>query len=361
MSMQGIFLLSAVATTMVIAGATHAEGLKQVATISISGKPINSIGVIFIDQATGLGYLADRTNQSVHIFDTKTNQFVSSITGFVGVTKSGSTSGPNGIIAVNNSTELWVSDGDSTIKVVDLKTGKIAGTISTGGKKRANAMAYDPKTRVLIVANPNEEPPFLSLISTEAGHKILAKIPIEDAAESLERSAYHAPSGMFYTDVPMLRKDHAKGGLAQIDPKTGKLVKLHEIDHCSPHSIAVVSDSTIFLGCSAAPADSPTPGAALAVFDVATGQVVAYGAALGGSGDTVVNPKLGQYYHAANNAPGGPALNVIDIKTRKLIQKIPTSTGARSIGVSLANNQIYLATTAQGGQCGGCIMVFAPE
>ena len=356
--MPGEFLLSAAA--MVIGGAAQAEGLKQVATIPIPGKPIHSIGVIFIDQATGLGYLADRTNQSVDIFDTGTNKFVSSITGFVGTAKSGATSGPNGIIAVNNSTELWVSDGDSNIKVVDLQTGRIAGAISTGGRKRANAMAYDPNTRVLIVANPNEAPPFLSLISTEAGHRILAKIPVEDA-ESLERSTYHAPSGMFYTDVPMLRKDHAQGGLTQIDSKTGKLVKLHEIDHCSPHSIAVVSDSTIFLGCSAAPTASPPNGADLAVFDVAAGKVVAYGAGLGGSGDTVVNPQLGQYYHATNNAPGGPALNVIDIKTRKLIQRIPTSLGARSIGVNLDNNQVYLATTAQDGPWGGCIVVFAPE
>ena len=92
--------------------------------------------------------------------------------------KDGDASGPNGVVVVNGGAELWVSDGDSTIKVIELKTGKITSTISTGGKKRANAMAYDPKTRVVIVANPNDEPPFLSLISTEPGHKILAKIPV---------------------------------------------------------------------------------------------------------------------------------------------------------------------------------------
>lgn len=361
MSVHSISLFITVAAVMASAGPVHAEVLKQVATIPIPGVPINAFGVVFIDQATGLGYLADKSNKAVDIFDTKTDKYVSRITGFVGMTNSGATSGPNGIVAVNGGAELWVSDGDSTIKVIDLKTGKIVSTISTGGKKRANAIAYDPKTRVVIVANPNEEPPFLSLISTESGHKILSKIPVEDAAESLERSAYHTPSGMFYTDVPVLRKDHSKGGLAQTDPKTGKLVKVYDIDHCSPHSISVVSDSTIFLGCNAAPADSPAPGAELAVFDIATGKVVAYAAGLGGSGDTVVNHKFGHYYHASNNAPGGPALNVIDIKTRKLVQKIPTSTGARSIGVSFANNHVYLATTAKDGPCGGCIVVFAPE
>ncbi len=334
--------------------------LKQVAMIPIPGVPLNAFGVVFIDQTTGLGYLANKSNKTVDIFDTKTDRYVSRINGFVGLTNSGATSGPNGIVAVNGGAELWVSDGDSTIKVFNPKTGQRLGTISTGGKKRANAMAFAPHDQIVIVANPNEEPPFLSLVSTGPGRKILARMPVEEAAGSLERSAYHRPSGMFYTDIPVLRKDHTQGGLVQTDPQTGKLVKQYALDHCSPHSIAVVSDSTLFLGCSAAPAGSSTPGAELVVFDMATGKVAARLAGLGGSGDTVVNHQLGHYYHATNNAPGGPALNVIDIETRRLIQKIPTSPGARSLGVSYGNNHIYLATTAQDGPCGGGIVVFAP-
>jgi len=232
---------------------------------------------------------------------------VGRITGFAGTANGGAASGPNGIISVG--AELWVSDGDSTIKVIEPMTagkltGKITATIATGGKKRANAMAYDPKDHVVIVANPNDEPPFLTLVSTEPGHKILAKIPVEDAAESLERSDYHAATGMFYTDVPILRADHSRGALAQTDPKTGKLVKLHEIDHCHPHSVALVAEATMFLGCSLAPA----PGGELAVFDIGSGKAEAYVADLGGSGDTVVNSKLGQYYQSASSAIGGPAL-----------------------------------------------------
>ena len=75
----------------------------------------------------------------------------------------------------------------------------------------------------------------------------------------------------------------------------------------------------------------------------------------------VVNPKLGQYYQSASSAVGGPALLVIDVKARKLAQKIPTSNGAHSIGIALAQNHIYLPTTAKDGPCGGCILVFAPQ
>jgi hypothetical protein len=343
------------AGAIVSAGTAAAQGLKQVGSIAIPGGPVGSIGVIYIDQGTGLGYLADKDNKAVDIIDTKTDTFVGRITGFTGTTASGATSGPNGIITIDE--ELWVSDGDSTIKVIDRKSGKITGTIPTGGQKRANAMAYDPKDHLVIVANPNDKPAFLSLVSTTPGHQIVARIPVEDAAESLERSDYHAATGMFYTDVPILRADATRGGLAQTDPKTGKLVKVHEIDHCHPHSLALVADATLFLGCSLAPA----PGGDLAVFDIGSGKAQATLPDMGGSGDTVVNPKLGQYYQSASGALGGPALRVIDIKSRTQVQKIPTSNGAHSIAISLAQNHVYLPTAAKGGPCGGCIMVFAPQ
>jgi hypothetical protein len=345
------------AAAITFAGAVQAQGLKQVGGIAIPGGPIGSIGVMFIDQKSGLGYLADKDNKAVDIIDTRTDTYVGRIAGFTGTTNSGATSGPNGIIAVNDGTELWVSDGDSTIKVVEPKTGKITATIATGGSKRANAMAYDPKDHIVIVANPNDKPAFLTLVSTEPGHKIVAKIPVEDAAESLERSDYHAASGMFYTDVPILRADHTRGALAQTDPKTGKLVKLHELEHCHPHSIAPVAEATMFLGCSLA----PEPGGELAVFDVGSGKAEAYVADLGGSGDTVVDPRLGRYYQSASSALGGPALRVVDIKSRQQVQKIPTSNGAHSIGIGLAQGHVYLPTTTKDGPCGGCILVFAPQ
>ena len=343
------------AAAIASAGTAAAQGLKQVGSIAVPGGPVGSIGVIYIDQGTGLGYLADKDNKAVDIIDTKTDTYVGRITGFTGTTASGATSGPNGIITIDD--ELWVSDGDSTIKVIDRKSGKITATIPTGGQKRANAMAYDPKDHLVIVANPNDKPAFLSLVSTTPGHQIVARIPVEDAAESLERSDYHAATGMFYTDVPILRADATRGGLAQTDPKTGKLVAVHGIDHCHPHSLALVADATLFLGCSLAPAD----GGDLAVFDIGSGKAQATLPDLGGSGDTVVNPKLGQYYQSASGALGGPALRVIDIKSRSQVQKIPTSNGSHSIAISLAQNHVYLPTAAKGGPCGGCIMVFAPQ
>lgn len=345
------------AAVMAVASTANAADFKQVGTIPIPGEPLNAFGALFIDQRSGLGFLADRDNKGVVVFDTKTDKFVSRITGFVGVTKRGDMSGPNGVLGVNDGAELWVSDGDSTIKVIDPKAGTITAIISTDGKRRANAMAFDPNTRTVIVANANDEPTFLSLVSTEPGNKVLAKLPVEDSAENIERSAYHAPSGMFYTAIPVLRSDRSAGGIVQTDPKTGKIVKLHVLSGCHPHGLAVVSDTTIFLGCSSAHGPDKKPGGDLGVFDVASGTLEMRGADLGGNGDTTIHPALGLYYHSTTAGE----LKIIDIKTRKLVQKIPTSPGARSLGVSRTNNRVYVAMTAKDGPCGGCIVVYARE
>src|SRR6185369_16582790 len=113
MPFHGTSLFMFAVAVMAIAAPAHAQNLKQVATIPIPGTPINQFGSIVIDQTSGLGYFADKDNKSVVVFDTKTDKYVSRIAGFVGVAKTGNTSGPNGIVVVNGGAEVWVSDGDS--------------------------------------------------------------------------------------------------------------------------------------------------------------------------------------------------------------------------------------------------------
>ena len=357
--------LVATAVALACAASADAQTFNQVARIEIPGTPIENYGVMTIDQATGLGYLADKDNKAVVVFDTRTDKYVTRIGGFVGMTRNGNTSGPNGLAVVNSGPniysppELWVSDGDSTVKVIDLQSGKIAATIHTGGTNRANAMAFDPKNQVVIVANSNDEVPFFSLISVDPKqkHRVVAKLPVPQSAENLERSAWHAPSGTFYTAIPVFSADKTKGLLAQTDPKSGTIVKLHELERCHPHSLSIVSDTTIFLGCSTSHGPDRKPGGDMAVFDIASGKIETYGAGWGGNGGSTVNPGRGQYYHATTNG----ALVVVDTKTRQLVQKVPTWNGVRSLGVNLATNKVYVATTAKGGPCGGCIVSFAPE
>src|SRR3979411_1002615 len=68
------------ATAIALAGTAHGQGLKKAASIAIPGGPINSFGVMYIDQGTGLGYLADKDNKAVDIIDTKTDTYAGRIT-----------------------------------------------------------------------------------------------------------------------------------------------------------------------------------------------------------------------------------------------------------------------------------------
>jgi hypothetical protein len=362
-------LLSAAVGVSAFAGAANAAEMRQIGTISIPGEPLNSFDISWIDQATGMYFLADRSNKGIDVVDTKKGAWIGRITGFVGpVMKKDGTccqndvSGPNGVLTINGK-EAWVGDGDSTVKVVDLKTMKITDTIKTGGKSRADELGYDPKNQVIAIANNADEPPFLTFISAKPGHKILGKLVMEHFSDGMEQTAYNPADGLFYTDVPELDKDKTKGGLLVTDPKTFKEVKLIPVDSCIPHGIAFGTGGMVFLGCNAGPARLGLP-AKQVVVDTKAGKVVATIPDVGGSDESAANNKLGQYYGALNGNPGGPIMIVVDAKTNKLLQKIPTGPGAHSIAASEANGRVYvpIAVEAAGlkGGC-GCIAVYGTE
>jgi DNA-binding beta-propeller fold protein YncE len=362
------FLLSAAVGVSALAGAANAAELRQIGTISIPGAPLDSFDISYIDQATGLYYLADRSNKGIDIVDTKAGKYVGRIGGMVGpVMKKDGTccnndkSGPNGVLVAGK--EIWVGDGDSTVKVIDAKSGKIVDTIKTGGQSRADELGYDPKDGVIAIANNADEPPFLTFISTKPGHKILGKLVMEHFTDGMEQTEYNPADGLFYTDVPELDKDKTKGGLLVTDPKTFKVVKIIPVDSCVPHGIAMGKGGMIFLGCNAGTPRLGLP-AKLVVVDSKTGKTVAEIPGVGGSDESAVNNKLGQYYSALNGNPGGPILAVVDAKTNQLIQKIPTGPGAHSVAANESNGRVYVPIATQaGGLTGGCgcIAVYGAE
>src|ERR1700724_175480 len=122
-------LIAAVAAGLTIAGSAPAASVKLPRIIRGRGEPIESYDIGIVNEKTHLYYQTDRSNKSIDIFDVIKNTFVGRVPGFVGFTGNGNTSGGNGVSLVNNDTELWSGDGDSTVKVIDLKTKKIVDTI----------------------------------------------------------------------------------------------------------------------------------------------------------------------------------------------------------------------------------------
>jgi DNA-binding beta-propeller fold protein YncE len=355
-----LYLASTVAA-LALAGAANAAELKQIATIPVPGEALTSFDISFIDQKTRRFYFADRSNKSVDIVDTKNNKWVGRITGFVGpVMKAdgkkvdSNKSGPDGVLAAGN--EAWVGDGDSTIKIVDLKSEKIVDTIKTGGSTRLDEMAYDPKDMIFIGVNNAEEPPFATIVSMKAGHKIIAKVPFNEATDGAEQPGYNAADGMFYIAIPEIKKEPNKGGVAVVDPKSGKVVKMLEVDNCHPNGLAFGPNQNFVLGCSLKKNPS------VSILNAKTGKVVAVVPDIGAADMVAYSKKNNQYYIGASNFPGGGVLGVIDAKTNKLVQKVPQKGPSTPHSVAVDDNtgHVFVPGGTGNGGC-GCIQVYALE
>ncbi len=99
------------------------------------------------------------------------------------------------------------------------------------------------------------------------------------------------------------------------------------------------------------------------VIDIKTGKQTEI-AGVGGSDESAVNNKLGQYYSALNGNPGGPILSVVDAKTNTLVQKIPTGPGAHSVAANESNGRVYVPIAVEAGPLKGgcgCIAVYGTE
>jgi len=351
-------LLMAVAV-MSCAGVASAAELKQIATIPVPGAPLISFDISNVDQKNQKLYLADRSNKGVDIYDTKTNKYVGRAEGFIGAVLkpdgkvNSNKSGPDGVIVIGN--EIWAGDGDSTIKVIDAKTLKITDTIATGGKTRLDEMSYDPKDQVFIGVNNAEEPPFATLISTKPGHKVIAKVEFKEATDGAEQPDYNAADGMFYVAIPELNKDAKKGGVAVIDPKDGKLVKMLTVDNCHPNGLAFGPDQNFVLGC------STRKDVFIAVMNAKSGKLVATIPDIGGADMVAYSKKNNQYYIGGGNNPGGGTLGVIDAATNKLVQKIAMKGASTPHSVAVDDNTGHVLVPGGGGEGGcSCIQVLAP-
>ena len=351
-----------------IAAAAGAAGVSRIATMSVPGNKLDNFDIGTVDTNASRYYLADRSNAAIDIFDTQKRVFVGRVGGFVGVKLDANgravnnMSGPNGIALDASRHELWVGDGDSTVKVIDLAANpaKLVSTISTGGQRRADELTVDPKDGLVLVGNNADRPTFVTLISTKPDHAIVAKIVMPEADDGIDQPTYVPETGLFYASVPVWKGEKNKGGLAVIDPRTAKFIKLIPIDDCMPAGSFHGPGTTMIVGCSAGSA-TRTPGMAPAtvIIDVKTEKVIKVVHEVGGMDEVWYNPGAHRYYTGSRDQPGGPVLGVINADTNTWIENVPTGTNAHSVAADAKNNAIFVPLTAPNAACAeGCIGVF---
>ena len=340
----------------------------RVASIHIPGNPLAAFDISFVDPALPLYYLADRSNASLDIIDIRTNTVIGQVGGFVGVRKdaagkvSNDISGPDGVATVGAG-EVWVGDGDSSVKVVDVVSQKVIATISTviegdtaDNAKRADEMFYDPRDHVMLVANNAASPPYVTLISTLPNdRRVLGHIVYSDSM-GVEASVYDPAKGVFYVNLTQLGDDPNNGAVSIVDPRQVAEIGRFPVTGCNGTGLDLAPGGKLLIGCSLTNNSQ--------IISTHDGSLLAEFPQTSGADQIWYNRGDGRVYLAGRNNPasaGGPSLGVIDALTNTFVTNIPTDASAHSVAADARTGNIYvpLGPIASDPACtAGCIAVY---
>lgn len=348
-------LLSCLALLACTSGALHAEPISQLPrNIHVPGHALRSFDIGYAQD--GAYAFADRSNHGVDLIDTRTLRFLGRISGFAGP-RSGGQGGPNGVLMVDGR-QLWAGDGGSRIRVADIRSRRIVATISTGGTKHVDELAYDARDHLVIAANNADDPPFLSFISARAPYRVRARLMLPQATDGLEQPIWDPRTGMVYVAVPELEGVAARGGVAVIDPRTRRLVAMHDVASCMPAGLALGPTGKLLVGCSD---DAVAAGfkAVSLLLDPVSGKILRAFHQVGGSDEVWYDSASGDFLLAAVSNPDGPVLGMIKARQPHWVKNIPTGRHAHSVAADPNSGRAFVPVAAGDKDCPrGCVEIF---
>lgn len=371
MSRTACVLIASLAASLPLSPAAGADEVTAFTgqTMSVPGAPLSRYDISFVDPATGIYILADRSNAGVDVFSVVGRQFLFRVAGFAGFHGSNDTAGPNGVLTVNER-EIWAGDGNnatdgtlSSVKVIDILTRQITDTIVIpNGKARADEIAFDPVDQVLLVANDADSPPFVTFISTRPGHAILKQFAFPEATNGIEQSQWSPDTGLFYLNLPEVAPNGPATGEGQVvvfDPRRLQIVRRFTTRQCDAAGMALGPDEQALLGCQGSTSSGVTLPNESQIISLRDGRVVATIGQVGGSDQVWFNPGDRHYYLAARFNTGGPVLGVIDADEPRFDNNAPTTTNSHSVAADPVFNQVFVPLQAGAAQCpNGCVAIY---
>jgi hypothetical protein len=386
-------------------GAPTTTQTKCLTAVAIPGNPLRSFDISWVSPDRGEYYLADRSNAGVDIIDTRRSMFKKTIAGFIGIKLNAAGtavdnnhSGPDGV--VSHGKWLYAGDGDSTLKVIDLESGTIVATLSTGGTTRVDEMALTTDGKMLLVANNAEDPPFATLFTANGDDDsnsvtLVTKITVDPSfiptgfGLSIEQPAWDESTERFIVSVPTIA-DHPAGcnygqnpgavtcggAILVIDPNHVEdpiqSDNIHALIHCGPNGATVGPHDNVMVGCT--PQNQPSDDETT-IINAKTFRYVDVGN-LTGSDEVWYDAGSGRYYTGSSRMIGGAVLGVVDGETNFLLETIPQSSASHSVAADRRHHKVFVPEVAPnsvvgiGGDvttvgqqiCGtmsGCIAVYA--
>ena len=289
----------------------------------IAGKTA-SIDIIDIDQETHLLYVTDRTDNGIDVIDISTSsaKYVKTIdTG----------SGPNGVVVAKNVNKVFAGLNDSNVAVIDIAPGSathdtVVAKVSTGGKKRADELDYDPKDKKIYIANSDDG--IVSVIDATT-NKIIKKF--DNMGDALEQPRYDSADGMIYMT------SSAQNAIFEFDPTKDVMVKKFDVGaKCDPNGIAInPTTNQAMLGCSSRSAN------ALVLWDIAGGKVLSTFEQAGAGDAAVYSAATNRFIVAASNFNRGAVMAIFTASPVQFVTNIETAVGSHGVAFDEANKIIY--------------------
>ncbi len=358
MSLSRIVALAALLSVVALRGAStfaavSGPPLRRVATIDLPGQPLTSFDIG--DVGDGVFALADRSNAGVDLIDVRTLRDLGRIDGFAG-NRPDHRGGPNGVHIVG-ADQVWAGDGDSSVKIADLRTRHVVASVATGGRHRVDELTVDPRDHLVIAANNADRPAFVTLISTRAPYPILGRITLPRATHGLEQPLWDPSTGKIYLAIPELDGVASRGGIAVIDPRSARLRTVWPVSDCMPAGLALGPGDHLLVGCSDDAVAAGFPAQSL-VIDTNDGRLVKRFAQVGGSDEVGYDRRLAVFVLAASANPGGPVLGVISARTLQWLGNVPSGPEAHSVATDPRSGRVFVPVAAGDSTCPrGCVEV----
>jgi hypothetical protein len=354
-------------------GAPTTTQTECLTAIPIPGNPIRSFDISWVNPDRAEYYLADRSNNGIDIIDTRHNAFKKTIGGFVGIKLNtlgtavdNNHSGPDGV--TSHGRWLYAGDGDSTLKVIDLKTGTIVATISTGGTTRLDEMALTTDGKLLLAVNNAEDPPFATLFTANGDDDDnsvteITKISVDPTVIpsgfglSIEQPAWDESIQRFIVSVPIIKDNPTgcnygqnappvtcSGAVLVIDPTNllNPIEKVVPLIHCGPNGATIGPHDNDMEGCTPnnQPGDLETT-----IINVKNFNYVDVGN-LTGSDEVWYDSGSDRYYTGSSAMPGGAVLGVVDGETNFLLETIPQSSASHSVAADSRRHRVFVPQVA---------------
>src|SRR5215472_6925702 len=250
--------------------------LNSVAVPVTDGNTTNgmySFDISYVDQSTGVYFLADRSNLAVESLSAESvltqirpNNGHAPFAGFTpcAVQPAGANdcAGPNGTVAVFPF--LFVTDAPSRVLSFDLRFNppKTVGecTTKTGEPTRADELAYDPADGLILAINNASSPPFGTLIKVDKMTGVLTcgtNIMLDaahgvDATNGAEQPVWDPGTRKFYLSIPEVNGPGdgtgPHGAVARIDPTTATVETALPVDFCQPAGLTLGPRQDLLVG-----------------------------------------------------------------------------------------------------------------